>query len=85
MKKTIAALSAIAMLGCAGTALADEITGTVVAADPATRMIQLDDGAIYSVSEAVAFDALQPGVVVMVSYEEMNGENVITEVVPAPQ
>jgi hypothetical protein len=85
MKKTLATLTTVALLGFAGSALAEEASGTVMAVDPASRMIQLDDGAVYSVSEDVAIEALQPGTEVTVSYEEQNGENVITEVVPAAQ
>lgn len=85
MKMTLATLSTIAMLGFAGTALAEEASGTVMAVDPASRLIQLDDGAVYAVSEGVAMDVLQPGTEVTVSYEEQNGENVITEVAPAAQ
>jgi Cu/Ag efflux protein CusF len=85
MKKTLATLSTIAMLGFAGTALGEEASGTVMAVDPASRLIQLDDGAVYAVSDGVALDALQPGTEVTVSYEEQNGENVITEVAPAEQ
>ena len=85
MKMTLATFSTIAMLGFAGTALAEEASGTVMAVDPASRLIQLDDGAVYAVSEGVAMDVLQPGTEVTVSYEEQNGENVITEVAPAAQ
>ena len=83
MKKTLATLSALAMLSVAGTALAEEATGTVMAVDPASRMIQLDDGIIYSVSDAVVLEELQPGILVTVSYEDGEGAPVITEVTPA--
>ena len=83
MKKVLATLSTVALLGFAGSALAEEASGTITSVDPASRMIQLDDGSSFTVSEGVAIESLQPGTEVTVSYEEQNGENVATEVVPS--
>jgi len=38
--------------------------------DPATWIIQLDDGTMYTVAEGVALDTLQPGTEVTVSFED---------------
>jgi hypothetical protein len=83
MKKVLATLSTVALLGFAGSALAEEASGTITSVDPASRMIQLEDGTSFIVSEGVAIESLQPGTEVTVSYEEQNGENVATEVVPS--
>jgi hypothetical protein len=82
MKKVLAALSTAVLLGFAGSALAEEASGKITSVDPASRMIQLEDGTSFTVSEGVAIESLQPGTEVTVSYEEQDGKNVATEVVP---
>jgi len=85
MRKVLATLSTVALLGFAGSALAEEASGKISTVDPTSRMIQLEDGTSFTVSEGVAIESLQPGTEVTVSYEEQNGENVATEVVPTQQ
>lgn len=83
MKNLIAALTAVAFLGVAGAALADEAKGKIQAVDPTARTIQLEDGSMYTVAEGVALDALTPGTEVTVSFEEKDGAKTATEVKPA--
>jgi Cu/Ag efflux protein CusF len=83
MRKTLAVLSVLSILGTAGAALAEEAMGKIQAVDPATRTLTLEDGSSFVLGEAVAIDALQPGSDVTVSYEEKDGQKTATEVKPA--
>jgi hypothetical protein len=83
MKKSLVAIAALFALGLAGTANADEVSGTLEAMDIGSRTIVLDDGNAYTVSESVAIESLEPGTEVTVSYEERGGQKIATEVIPA--
>jgi Protein of unknown function (DUF1344) len=83
MRKTLAVLSVLSILGTAGAALAEEAMGKIQAVDPATRTLTLEDGNSFILGEAVAIDSLQPGSDVTVSYEEKDGQKTATEVKPA--
>ncbi|MGH6803368.1 MAG: DUF1344 domain-containing protein [Methyloceanibacter sp.] len=83
MRKTLAVLSVLSILGSAGAALAEEAMGKIQAVDPATRTLTLEDGNSFILGEAVAIDSLQPGSDVTVSYEEKDGQKTATEVKPA--
>ncbi len=83
MRKTLAVLSVLSILGSAGAALAEEAMGKIQAVDPATRTLTLEDGNSFILGEAVAIDSLQPGSDVTVSFEEKDGQKTATEVKPA--
>jgi Cu/Ag efflux protein CusF len=83
MRKTLAVLSVLSILGTAGAALAEEAMGKIQAVDPATRTLTLEDGNSFVLGDAVAIDSLQPGSDVTVSYEEKDGQKTATEVKPA--
>jgi Cu/Ag efflux protein CusF len=83
MRKTLAVLSVLSILGTASAALAEEAMGKIQAVDPATRTLTLEDGNSFVLGEAVAIDSLQPGSDVTVSYEEKDGQKTATEVKPA--
>ena len=83
MRKTLAVLSVLSILGTAGAALAEEAMGKIQAVDPATHTLTLEDGNSFILGEAVAIDSLQPGSDVTVSYEEKDGQKTATEVKPA--
>jgi len=83
MRKLLPVLAATAFLGFAGSALADEATGRIQAIDPASGTLMLEDGTLFTVSEGVAIDTLQPGTEVTVSYEEMDGKKEATSVTPS--
>lgn len=82
MRKVLALLSAVAFLGSAGLALAEEASGVIQIVDPATRTLQLEDGTTFVVSEGVPIEELQPGTEVTVSYEETDGMMTATSVTP---
>ena len=83
MNRLLPILTAAAMLGFVGLAQADETSGRVQSADPATGTLMLEDGTIFTVDEGIAIESLQPGTEVTVSYEEENGQKRATSVLPA--
>lgn len=81
MRKLIGAIAALAILGLTNIAAAEEeASGKVTAVDPAAKLIQLEDGTVYTIGEGVSIEGLQPGTEVTVSYEEQGGQNVATDV-----
>lgn len=81
MRKLIGAIAMLALFGLTNVAAAEEeARGKVTAVDPAARMIQLEDGTVYTIGEGVPLEGLQPGTEVTVSYEEQGGRNVATDV-----
>ena len=77
MNKLLGVLVAAALIGTAGAASAEEATGTVEGVDLQSRMIVLDDGTVFAVSEGIALETLRPGSEVTVSYEETDGQKLV--------
>ena len=77
MNKLLGALVAAALFGTANVASAEEATGTVEGVDLQSRMIVLDDGTVFAVTEGIALESLRPGSEVTVSYEESDGQKLI--------
>ena len=77
MNKLLGVLVAAALVGSAGVASAEEATGTVEGVDLQSRMIVLDDGTVFAVTEGIALESLRPGSEVTVSYEESDGQKLI--------
>ena len=77
MNKLLGVLVAAAFIGTAGIASAEEATGTVEGVDLQSRMIVLDDGTVFAVSEGIALETLRPGSEVTVSYEETDGQKMV--------
>ncbi len=83
MNRLLPMLTAAAIIGFAGIAQAEEASGRVQSADPATGTLMLEDGTVFTVDEGIAIETLQPGTEVMVSYEEDNGQKRATSIKPA--
>ena len=81
MKTALTALAAIAMLALAGIAQAAETSGKIISMD--ANMMILEDGTAIALPEGMDVGSLQPGVDVVVVYEERNGQKIATEVQPA--
>ncbi|MDX1423659.1 MAG: DUF1344 domain-containing protein [Kiloniellales bacterium] len=81
MNKFVAPFAALAFVLSAGTAFADEAAGKISAVDSQTLV--LEDGTTFTIGEGVSTEGLEPGTEVTVSYEEQDGQMVITEVAPA--
>jgi opacity protein-like surface antigen len=81
MKKVLGAVSALALMGAAGVALAaQEATGTIESFDEEQMMLILDTGDRFKLGEGVETEGLAEGAPVTVRYEEENGEWVATEI-----
>jgi Cu/Ag efflux protein CusF len=85
MKKFVATLAALAMLGFAGAASAEEAKGKIQSVDPTARTVILEDGTTFTVGEGVAIEGLQPGTEVTVMYDVTDGKNTATAITPAQQ
>ena len=81
MNKRLGVLVAAAFLAGAGVASAEEATGTVEGVDMQSRMIVLDDGTVFSVTEGIAIETLRPGSEVTVSYEESDGQKMVNDLI----
>lgn len=69
MRKMFGVVTAAAMFTFTGALLAEEATGAVKSVDPATGVIILEDGTIYTVAEGVSLEGFQPGDIVSISFE----------------
>ena len=78
MNKFVAPLAALAFVFSAGIASADEAAGKITTVDSETLV--LEDGTTFTIGEGVSTEGLEPGTEVTVSYEEKDGQMVITEV-----
>jgi flagellar hook assembly protein FlgD len=78
LKASALALAAVLALGTMVSAA--EISGKVQAVDPAGKSVTLDNGAILMIPASAKVDkkALAPGTAVKASYDEKNGQKVVT-------
>ena len=81
MRRFLAPFAAVALLLSAGIVQAEEASGKVAAVDSQTLI--LEDGTSYTIGEGVSTEGLEPGTEVTVSYEEQDGQMVVTEVTPS--
>ena len=57
-----------------------EVTGGIIKkVDIAALSITLDDGSVYKLSNEFDISALKVGAEVQLAYDEVNGENVVTD------
>lgn len=81
MNKLVAPFAALAFALSASIAYADATGGKVASVDSQTLV--LEDGTTFTIGEGVSTEGLEPGTEVTVSYEEQDGQKVITEVAPS--
>ena len=81
MNKLVAPFAALAFALSASIAYADDAVGKIAAVDSQTLV--LEDGTTFTIGEGVSTEGLEPGTEVTVSYEEQDGQMVITEVAPS--
>ena len=81
MKKLVAPFAALAFALSIATAYADEAAGKIAAVE--AGILILEDGTTFTISEGVSTEGLEPGTEVTVSYEEQDGQMVVTEIAPA--
>ncbi|MBI1959332.1 MAG: DUF1344 domain-containing protein [Candidatus Rokubacteria bacterium] len=78
MKKVMGlALAVLLGLGV-GMAAAEEISGKIQKVDVAERMFVLEDGTQLRLAEGLPTEGLKEGVSVRASYEERDGQKVVT-------
>ena len=81
MNRLMIAASAAALLVASSlSALAAEVTGSIMAVDPAAGTVTLDDGNTYLLPADFDVAALTAGAMVTITYEEVDGQMQITEV-----
>jgi hypothetical protein len=85
MKALLATLTTIAVLGAlvvapVATAQSKTIEGKVMVVDPTGKSLTLDDGTKLTIPETVKFSRadLKPGAAVKASYEEKDGQKILT-------
>jgi Cu/Ag efflux protein CusF len=85
MKALFATLTAIAVLGALVVAPvmaqgAKTVEGKVMAVDPSGKSVTLDDGTKLTIPEGAKFSKadLKPGAAVKASYEEKDGQKILT-------
>jgi hypothetical protein len=77
MRTLIGAVAASLMLSTA--ALAAEAEGKIQAIDVESLTITLDDGKSYKLPGEFDVEALEEGMDVLLAYDEVSGENLITD------
>ncbi len=79
----IAPLSAVAMLLLAATANAEDVTGVLASISTEQGTIILDSGESFVLAEGVSLEGVVPGMQVIVTVEEQNGQLIAMDVKPA--
>jgi Cu/Ag efflux protein CusF len=70
MKKVAAVISALAILGAASAASAEEESGTIKRIDAEEGKIVLEDGDKFKVDDDVSLDEFEEGEMVTITYED---------------
>ena len=80
MKRLLGTIAGLAMLGLSSTANAEDASGKIATVDQS--VIVLEDGTALAVGEGVSVEGLEPGMEVMVSFEDQGGQLVATGIQP---
>lgn len=83
LKSLISAAAIAATLGVSGAAFGQEVIGVVRSYEPAQRVIILEDGTRYMLSEGVTIRQYQPGMKVRYVVEDRGGTRYITKIITA--
>lgn len=81
MRKTLISVAALAALAFATPAFAQEVVGVIKTYDDGTRVIILEDGTRYTLSEGVTIKAYKPGMKVRYVVEDRGGTRYVTKIV----
>ncbi len=83
MKKLLASVIALGLIGAATMANAAEMTGRVMTTDEATNTIIMENGTVLELAGGLSVKDLAPGTEVVVTYDEKDGKNLVTDIAPA--
>ncbi|WP_419903398.1 DUF1344 domain-containing protein [Kiloniella sp.] len=83
MNKFIAGIIALGLLGSVSAASAAEMTGRVMTTDEATNTIIMENGTVLELAGGLSVKGLAPGTEVVVTYDEKDGKNMVTDIAPA--
>ena len=83
MNKLLLASCALGLLGVASLANAAEVAGRVVTTDPASNTIVMEDGTVLQLPENQTVEGLAPGTEIIVTFDEQDGKNMVTDIKPA--
>lgn len=73
-------IGAVAALMIAGLAQAAEVEGQIKTIDREALTITLDDGKSYKLPGEFDVDSLSEGMEILFAYDEIGGENLITDI-----
>ena len=76
------ALAAAALFASVAIAFAATAEGTISKVDKATMTLTLDDGSSYKLSEEFVVEDYSEGMSVMISYDEIDGEKIVLQIIP---
>jgi hypothetical protein len=81
MRKTLASIAALAAaLAITAPSYAQEVMGVIREYQPTQRIVILEDGTRYTLSEGVTIRQFQPGMKVRYIVEDRGGTRVITKI-----
>ncbi|HAM57635.1 MAG: hypothetical protein A2X51_14560 [Candidatus Rokubacteria bacterium GWC2_70_24] len=80
MKKVMGLTLAVLLGLGVGIAAAEEISGKIQKVDASERMFVLEDGTQLRLAEGLPTEGLKEGASVKASYEERDGQKVVTEI-----
>ena len=83
MNTLITGAIALGLLATATVANASEMTGRVMTTDPATNTVIMEDGTVLELVNGLSVQDLAPGTKVVVTYDEKDGKNMVTDIAPA--
>lgn len=81
MRKTFISVAALAALAFATPAFAQEVVGVIKTYEDGTRVIILEDGTRYTLSEGVTIKSYMPGMKVRYVVEDRGGTRYVTKIV----
>ena len=76
------ALAAAALFAFAVAAFAATAEGTIASIDKSTMTLTLNDGSSYKLSEEFVTEDYAEGMDVVISYDEINGEKIVLQIIP---
>lgn len=80
MKSIISGMAIL--LALTATGLAADAEGKITKFDKSAMTLTLDNGNTYKLSEEFSSEDYEVGMSVMISYDEINGEKIVLQIIP---